>query len=143
MHREAAVCHFDGFYCCTGEDAAWTYNPGIKPFREGHIDPSYIVQMLFQLHAKSVRWGYLVSYARSGTAFFCVQASPTFIAKAAAFLKAVTETLLTPAVLPLIPHDAAGFEGEMRSTWIEMHECLIEVMRTVVVVPPAAGAALP
>ena len=106
----------------------WTYVPSVGPFREGHLDPAYVMQLQFQVHATGADRGFLVSWSRQGLSIFEVPYSHALVAAAAKVLQTVISLYLDPSDIPTLPTSFAALPDEAQTAVVALYKELGPVM---------------
>ena len=124
-----------------GGEQVWQYLPNSSPMAKDKIDPAYLVQMQFQMHATGAETAYLVSWARTGVAAYSVPYSYDFVIKAAGVLELVYNSYVAPDDRPPLPTALNTMGDSFIDAWVPMYDALRTVVSTVQTVPQPPGAA--
>ena len=92
------------------------------------MDPAYVMQLQFQIHATGADHGFLVSWSRQGLSIFRVPYSYALVAAAAKVLETVIAQYLDPPDLPSLPNQFTALSVEAQSATVELYNQLGPVM---------------
>ena len=123
-----------------GEDLTYMYLPNSSPIQPSKVDPAYLVQVQFQMHATGASMAFIASWARTGVSVHRIQYSFAFVEKAAAVAAAVITHYVLPDERPALPKSLASMDDQLKQSWIEMYDALRDVAKQAEWIPQPPGA---
>lgn len=104
-----------------------------------NIDPAWLVQLQFQMHATDTSVGYLVSWSRTDISVHCIKYHERFVLAAAHVLKYIVEQFIDADELPDLPKSVTAMEEPLQSKFVAMLPLYKEMVLSCEFVSPDAG----
>ena len=105
-----------------------TYVPSIPSFRLDNLDPAYVMQLQFQMHATGAAYGYICSWSRRELTIIHVPYSFELVEATAHVLVHVVKHYLDPEQLPVLPRNFVELTADHQEALISLHQQLGPVM---------------